>query len=93
MNLQRKLSYLEHAKTDSKLIWVALIAIGYLTGGISDVSSLLYPLFDSRYATIEQLENIKCDCQDLPSDLPPSVVPVDPSTGMITPKVIGEKST
>lgn len=93
MSLQRKLSYLEHTKSDSKLIWTLLLVVGYITGNLTDIVSLAYPILDDRYVTVEQLEDIKCDCQeDLPADLP-AIIPVDPQTGTITPRVVPSNET
>lgn len=81
-------TYSEHVRQDSKLLWAGIALLGYLSGSLTDIATLFYPVFDDRYLTIEQFEKEKCNC--IESAANPAII--SPNSNGQVPRIVNENN-
>lgn len=117
-------SYSEHFRQDSKLIWAAILMVGFLTGGITDIVEVFRPPLDDIFVSEEEIKEVHKTNNSVKEELDKlknefdngfvelkteidsikelfniinernrGVVPIDPQSGTVTPRVVPRTST
>lgn len=95
--MKTKKTYIEHAKEDSKLIWVVILVAGYLTGGVTDLVEVFKGPLDAIFVSEEEFEEHYNDINSRLNNIEgrtnnDAIIPVNPESGQVRPRVVPRNS-